>query len=48
MLVRVFNFMFKSLYDVEDVVWVPAHSSEHEIGIKMIRNGRKLTAIDRD
>ena len=29
-------------------MWIPAHTSEHDIGIKLIGNGRKLTAVDRD
>ena len=45
---RVYRLVFTSLHDAEAVVWVLAHTSEQDIGIKLIGNGRKLTAADRD
>lgn len=29
------------------LLWVPAHSSEHDIGVKVAGNGHKFTAVDR-
>ena len=48
LLARVYRLVFASLHDPERVVWIPAHTSEHDIGIKSIGDGRKLTAVDRD
>ena len=50
---RVQARMYKLLFSVFDeadthrIVWMPAHTKEHEVGVTAIGNGRKLTWIDR-
>jgi hypothetical protein len=47
-LARVFKLVFTALHDSESVVWIPAHTSESDVGVKVIGNGQTLTAIDRE
>ena len=47
-LARVFRLLFTAIHDPKSVVWMPAHTTEEDVAVKRIGNGRKLTAIDRD
>ena len=49
LLARVFWLIFTSIDDsaAECVVWMPAHTSADEVGVRKIGNGTRLTATDR-
>ncbi len=48
-LARVFNLIFPAIDDspVESFVWMPAHTSASDVGVKRLGNGDLLTALDR-
>ena len=45
---RVNKFMIAAWgdFNVDDISWMPAHMSAHDVGVKELGNGDKLTALD--
>ena len=49
-LARTFKLLFARLDDVppDAVVWMPAHTAEHKVGVSRLSNGELLTFPDRN